>query len=71
MVEAWASALGVAAGEAVGLVHVTKNAMFHLNMNSDNYAEVRERLGHNLSYLAKEETKVLGGGKHRYGYSRK
>ena len=71
LVEAWASALGITAGETVGLVHVTENAMFHLNVNSDNYAEVRERLGHNLSYLAKEETKVLGDGKHRYGYSRK
>lgn len=71
LVEAWASALGIAAGEAVGLVHVTENAMFHLNANSTNYAVVRGHIVHNVSYLAKEETKVLGCGLHRYGFSRK
>lgn len=71
LVEAWASALGLKAAEAVGLVHVTENAMFNLNANSTNYGEVRGCLVHNLSYLAKDETKVSGDGRHRYGCSRK
>ena len=71
LVEAWASALGIAVGDAAGLVHVTVGGMFHLDLNSTNYAEIKNQLVHNLSYMAKEETKMLGCGLHRYGSSRK
>lgn len=71
LVEAWASALGITVGEAIGLVHVTVSGTFHLNSNSANYAEIKNQIVHNLSYMSKEETKVLGCGQHRYGASRK
>ena len=57
--------------EAIGLVHVTVGGMFHLNSNSANYAEIKYQIVHNLSYMSKEEIKVLGCGQHRYGAIRK
>lgn len=71
LVEAWASALDIAVEEAAGLVHVTEGGRFHLDSNSANYAEIKNQIVHSLSYMAKEETKVLGCGLHRYGASRK
>ncbi len=71
MVEAWASALGIAVEDAAGLVHVTEGGIFHLDANSNNCAEIKNQIVHNLSYMAKQETKVPGCGLHRYGASRK
>ncbi|NLD00034.1 MAG: inovirus Gp2 family protein [Gammaproteobacteria bacterium] len=71
LVEAWASALGIAVKDAAGLVHVAVGGMFHLDLNSTNYAEIKDQVVHNLSYMAKQETKVPGCGLHRYGASRK
>ncbi len=71
LVEAWASALGVAIEDAAGLVYVVKEGIFHLNANSINCAEIKNKIVHNLSYMAKQETKVPGCGLHRYGASRK
>lgn len=71
LVEAWASALCIAVKDAAGLVYVVKEGMFHLNASSTNCAEIKNQIVHNLSYMAKQETKVPGCGLHRYGASRK
>lgn len=71
LVEAWASALGITVDAANGLVHVTEDAGFHLKKNSANYADVENQLVHNLSYMAKKETKEPDAGRHSYGFSRK
>lgn len=71
LVEAWASALGIAAEEAAGLVHVTQGGSFHLDGKSECFQERKGQIVHNMSYLAKEETKQRGNGKHTFGASRK
>lgn len=70
LVEAWASALGIMVDEASGLVNITNGGAFHLLSNSQNFTEVKNQIVHSLSYLAKDETKSIGDGRHRFGCSR-
>lgn len=67
IVEAWASALNESFERAWNLVHVPKNATYHLtNSNRSEYDECYKR----LSYFAKRRTKEFGGRSNNFGCSR-
>lgn len=67
LVEAWASALGLLAKEAFGLVHIPENHAYKLTSDDrDTFNDFFYR----VSYLCKAETKHFGDGVHSFGTSR-
>lgn len=67
LVEAWGSALGLLAQEAVGLVHIPENHAYKLTSDDrDTFNDFFYR----VSYLCKAETKQFGDGSHSFGTSR-
>ena len=67
LVEAWASALGLLAQEAVGLVHIPENHAYKLTSDD---RDTFNDFFHRVSYLCKAETKQFGDGSHSFGTSR-
>lgn len=67
ILEAWASALGIAAGDAEGLVHVPRNATYEIDADDQ---ESQDDFFYRVSYMAKSATKVQGS-RHSFGSSRR
>lgn len=67
LVEAWASALGRAAGDIKGLVELPENAVYSLQVTEPNPLM---DFFYRASYLCKVETKQYGTGIHGFGSSR-
>ncbi|GAB6263410.1 inovirus Gp2 family protein [Photobacterium sp. R1] len=70
IIEAWQSALEVDFYMARNLVHFPNNPAYRLNLRSNEFFEVKNRLFYRLSYLAKVDTKIRGRGKRSFGTSR-
>lgn len=68
IVAAWHSALGLAPGHDLGLVHVPNNAVYHLHRESN--GEDFSNLFYRLSYFAKARSKLYGGSTNAFGGSR-
>lgn len=68
IVEAWASALKMdSLISARSLIHIPKNSNYRLDLDD---TESLNKFFYRTSYLAKLESKVIGGGKHNFGHSR-
>jgi hypothetical protein len=68
IVEAWASALGIEAFAARGLVYIPDNAVYHVDAdNPDSIADCFRR----ASYLCKVRSKDFHDGSHSFGNSRR
>jgi hypothetical protein len=67
LVEAWASALGLNAENASGLVEIPDNACYYLD-NKD--LDSQRELFYRSSYLCKSATKIFDDGSHSFGNSR-
>lgn len=67
ILEAWASALGMDIEDAVGLVHVPRNATYEIDADDE---KSQDAFFYRVSYLAKSATKVQGP-KHSFGSSRR
>lgn len=68
--KAWASALGVSIGDAIGLVHFPQNPTYFLDRGSLDFENQYNHLFERLSYLAKDDTKHYGDGRNNFGSSR-
>lgn len=67
LTEAWASALGISADAAAGLVHFPDNPVYPLE---DGAQDTLAAFFHRASYLCKAKTKQFGEGHHGFGASR-
>lgn len=67
---AWATALGIREGEAVGLIHYPENATYAIDAGKESFVEDYTQLFRRLSYMAKAATKDYGGYLNCYGSSR-
>lgn len=67
ILEAWASALRMDVEDAVGLVHVPRNATYEIGADDQ---ESQDDFFYRVSYMAKSATKVLGP-RHSFGSSRR
>ena len=56
----WASSLGLSYEKSSGLVHIPKNAVYKINMNSKDYHQQVADVLYRLSYFAKVDTKPYG-----------
>ena len=71
IVEAWASALGLDAYSARGLVHFPRDKpVYYINKNALDYPLIFNAAFYRLSYFAKFETKHYGDRTRSFGYSR-
>ncbi|MFV7761705.1 inovirus Gp2 family protein [Shewanella algae] len=70
VVESWASALGLDDIEVLGCAHFVTHVL-HLNTNSSEYFLQRQSLDNALSYLAKNNTKILDDEYRNFGCSQK
>ncbi|MCS6178910.1 inovirus Gp2 family protein [Shewanella baltica] len=71
IVEAWASAIGIADIECKPLVEVPLNAVTHLNVNTAEFAFELQDFWLRYNYLAKSRTKDIYDGYRNIGYSQK
>ncbi|MCE9679191.1 inovirus Gp2 family protein [Shewanella sp. AS1] len=71
IVGAWASALDIDIGEAIGLVHVCANGVYWLDQNAPDYGQTLIDCQYRLSYLTKKETKEIGDGNRHFNASQK
>ncbi|MGR6781773.1 inovirus Gp2 family protein [Moritella viscosa] len=69
--QAWASALGVELWEIDGVVHFPDKPTYIVNKNGPDYKAQYEKLFYRLSYFAKLDTKIYGGGGNNFGRSHK
>ena len=70
IVEAWASAIGLASHAARGLVHFPKDMpVYYIDRNAPNYPQTLGDSFYRLSYLAKLETKHYGDRTRSFGSS--
>jgi hypothetical protein len=65
---AWSSAIARQTGGVEGVIHVPKNAEYHI-LSSDGYA-AEPKLFERISYLCKVRTKSFGERYHSFGVSR-
>lgn len=67
----WASAINLSFDGVSGLIHIPKNAVYKINVNSEDYEQQVHDVLYRLSYFAKVQTKPFGeGGSNRFfGYS--
>lgn len=68
--DAWASALGIEAEKALGLIQVPENATYKIDRNADDADEQFRKVFYRLSYFAKANTKVFGDHVRNFGCSR-
>lgn len=68
--QAWASALDVSFKTASGLVHIPRNATYHLDANDAEFDSQFSELFYRLSYMAKLDTKHFGDRSKNFGSSR-
>tara|TARA_R110001599_G_C12115419_1_gene648394 strand:+ start:284 stop:958 length:675 start_codon:yes stop_codon:yes gene_type:complete len=68
--KAWASALDLELRAVTGLVHFTRNGVFHLDSNSEYFNQNYNNCFEACSYLAKAKTKHYGSRMKSFGCSR-
>jgi len=64
ILSSWASAIGITPMSAIGLVHVSKNPVYKLDVNSESIVDDMHVVLHRISYFAKVKTKPYGGGQY-------
>lgn len=67
--QAWADALGIKIEYLDGAVHFPKNGIYKLNAGTDDFEQHYLSLLYRLSYLAKLDTKAIGGRHNSFGCS--
>lgn len=66
---AWASAIGLTAPQADGLVHICKNGTYWIDQRSAEFPSQLAAASERFSYLAKRETKQFDDGNRNFGSS--
>lgn len=71
LLSAWASAIGIPAEQATGLVHVCENGVYWLDKNSVEFPLQYQAVMERCSYLAKSATKDINDGYRNIGASQR